>query len=460
LLIVIVLAAGFVFRQSRLRPQDPVERTAVVESGPLAVFVTGTGKVEPEAQAALFFQLSGTLGEMNVSVGDPVRAGQVLASLDRGSLGANMAAAEADLLARQQALDTLLEPASDQQIAQAELAIAQARDSLRDAEYRWSVQQEGNRASSSTIRGAEARLVLAKKQYEQAKAEYDQFSGRPSDDPARALAATKLAGAEADRDSALRNLNWYTGRPTDIQQAILDAQVEVAEANLAQAEEDLANLLAGADSDEIERAEAQLRAALAVVDQARLIAPIDGTVLSVTYAVGDSITAGQIEIVIADLTALHVDTTVDELDIAMIDFGQVVEITLDAVPDLVLIGRVSGISLSPAAGAASTEYPVRVELAEWDEQVRVGMTAAISVLVAEDPQAVLVPNWALGFDPETGEVFVTVHRGEDRERAVIELGLRNETVSQVVLGLEPGTIIGISIEEDRPSSPGGFFGGG
>jgi HlyD family secretion protein len=455
-----VIAVAFIFGRLQPRSEGATERTAIVESGPLAVFVTGTGKVEPAAQAALFFQIGGTLGQLRVEVGEQVRAGQILASLEPVSLGASMTAAEADLLAAQQALDALWEPSSDQQITQAELAIAQARDALHDAEYRWSVQQEGNRASSSTIRGAEARLVLARKEYEQAKGDYDQFSGRPKDDPARALAATKLAGAEADRDSALRNLNWYTGRPTEIQQAILDAEVAVAEANLKQAEQDLADLLAGADSDDIERAEARLRAAQAVVDQARLIAPIDGTVLSVAHAVGDSIIAGQIEIVIADLTALHVDTTVDELDIALIDFGQAVEITLDALPDLFMIGRVSGIDLSPANDTASTQYPLRVELTELDAQVRVGMTAAISVLVAEDPQAVLVPNWALGFDADTGEVFVTVHRGEARQRAVIELGLRNETVSQVLSGVEVGTVIGISIEEEGPGSRGGFFGGG
>lgn len=460
LLVVGVIVAGGVFVRARAASEVPAERTAVVERGPLAIFVTGTGKVEPAASASLSFQLSGTLGALAVEIGDQVEAGQSLASLDRQSLGASMAAAEADLLAAQQALDTLLEPATDDQIAMAELAVAQARDALHDAEYRWSVQQEGNRASRSTIRGAEARLVLAEEAYDKAKAEYDNFSGRPSDDPARALAATKLAGAEADRNSALRNLNWYTGRPTDIQQAILDAEVAVAEANLAKAEQDLADLLAGPDSDALESAEARLRAAQAVIDQAELVAPIDGTVLSVAHAVGDSVVAGQIEIAIADLSRLHVNTTVDELDIASVEVGQEVEISFDALPNLTLTGEVADISLSPANETVSTEYPVRVEFAEVDSQVRVGMTAAISILVAQESQAILVPNWALGFDIETGEVYVTVHRGETRQRVTIELGLRNETVSQVLSGLDPGTVIGIKLEEQGSRSPGGFFGGG
>lgn len=460
LLIVALAVAGVFVVRAGAQPEQANERTATVERGPIELFVTGTGKVEPSSQVDLFFQVRGTLGTLNVEVGEMVRHGQVLASLDPASLDASLIGAEADLIAARQALEDLVAGATGQQIAMAEQAVAQARDALHDADYRWSVQQEGNRASSTTIRGAEARLVLAEEELDQAKANYDQFSGRDRDDPARALALTQLAAAQADRDSALRNLNWYTGHPTDIQQAILDATVAVAEANLAQAEEDLAELRAGPDPDAVAQAEARLNAAQAVVDQVRLIAPIDGTVVSLNHAVGDSINPGETEIVIADLSALHIDTTIDELDIALIEVGQTVEVTLDSLPDLQLDGEVASIDLSPQAGAGSTQYPVRVVLSESPQGVRIGMTAALSISVARETDAVLVPNWALNFDADTGDVFVTVHEGLERERQVIELGLRNESLSQVLAGLEGGEVIGVTIEPEAAGPPGGFFGGG
>ncbi len=46
-----------------------MERTAVIETGPLQVWVTGTGKVEPAALSSLSFKTTGTLGELAVEVG-------------------------------------------------------------------------------------------------------------------------------------------------------------------------------------------------------------------------------------------------------------------------------------------------------------------------------------------------------------------------------------------------------
>ena len=459
--VVVVMVAGVALLSAGRRARAQAaqsERTTEVVEGPLQIFVTGTGKVEPEAQAVLSFKVAGTLGNLTVEVGERVSAGQVLAELDPASLDPALVAGEADLITAQEALEDLLEGPTEQQLAQAELTIATARDSLLDAEYRWSVQQQGRRASSSTIRGAEAGLVLAEQEVDQAKANYDQFSGLASDDPVRALALTQLVAAEQARDAALRNLNWLTGHPTEIQQLMLDAEVHIATANLAQAEQDLAELRAGPDPQAVAAAEARVRAAQALVDQARLISPIDGTAMAINHRPGDSIVPGEVEIVIAGLSQLHVDTMVDELDIALLNLGQEVEITLDALPQLIMGGQVAGIDLVPAAGTA--QYPVRVELDGSESGVRVGMTAALSILVAERERALLIPNWALGTDPDSGDVVVTVYRGQQREVRVVGLGLRNESFSEVLSGLELGEVIGITVAEASQAAPGGFFGPG
>jgi len=454
-----ILIVGFLVARSGPEPEGTTERTSTVAIGPLQVWVTGTGKVRPAAQAALSFKTAGTLGELASRVGQEVKAGQLLAALDPGSLDASLLGAEADLIAAQQALQDLLDGPTEQQIAQGEMVVAQARDNVRIAEYRWNNQQEGRRASSDTIRGAEARLTLAQIEVDQASAEYSSLSGLPSDNAAKSLALTKLVAARADRDSALRNVNWYTGRPTEIQQALLDSELAVAQASLLQAEQDLADLRAGSKSEDVASARARLRAAQAIVDRAQLISPIDGTVMSVNHGIGDSVVPGEVEIVVADLSSLHIVTNVDELDVADTAIGQFVEITLDALPTLVLEGSVAGIDLAPNVESTNTQYPVRVELESQDDLVRVGMTAALSILVADEQEAVLVPNWALGFDPNTGEIFVFVVEGENRERRVLVLGLRNDTYSEVLSGLEPGETLSASIE-DRPRENGGFFFGG
>ncbi|MFQ5922512.1 MAG: biotin/lipoyl-binding protein [Anaerolineales bacterium] len=152
ILIAGILIVGFLVIRPSPEPAAATERTATVETGPLQVWVTGTGKVEPAAQAALSFKTAGTLGELATEVGQKVEAGQILASLDPGSLNPSLLGAEADLIAAQQALEDLLEDPTEQHIAQAEMALAQARDNVRAAEYKWNNQQEGRRASSDTIR--------------------------------------------------------------------------------------------------------------------------------------------------------------------------------------------------------------------------------------------------------------------------------------------------------------------
>lgn len=458
-----VAVAGFVvFRPGEGTPDESLiaERTAWIEWGDMDVWVTGTGNVQPKALAALAFKAQGNVGRIHVQVGDEVLAGQVLMELDQDSLDASLIGAEADLIAAQEQLETLLESPTAQQLASAQLLVAQARDALEDAQFDWRVQQQGFRANDDTIDAAEARLVLAERGVDQAKAAYDRLSDHSSDDPARALALTNLVAARQERDAALRSLNWYTGHPTDIQQAILDAEVAMAEADLKEAEEVLQELRAGPDQDDVIAAQARVDAAQAIVDQAKLIAPFDGTVMSIDYRLGDSVVPGQTGIVIADLTALHINTLVDELDLATIETGQEVEITLDALPEVILSGRVMEIALAPASESSTIEYPVKIQLDSVDGDVRIGMTAALSILVAHKDDILLVPNWALRLDPESGEIYVTVLRtGEEGERVPLVLGLRNEAYSEVVSGLSGGEQVGIILTPE-PNEFRGPFGGG
>ena len=462
--LVVLLIIGLVFVRPRLatgvQAQLP-ERTAIIERGDLDIWVTGTGKIQPAALVMLSFKASGNVGQILVEVGDVVPAGTVLMELDLASLDPSLISAQADLIAAQDGLETLLDSPTGQQIAQAQLAVAQAADALQDAKYTWRVQQAGYRANPDTIDAAEARLLLAENQVDEAQGDYDHLSGRSSDDLFRAIALTELVGARQERDAALRALNWYTGRPTEVQQAILDAEVAAAEADLNEAQDDLDELLDGPDPDEVAASRARVAAAQALADQARLVAPLAGTVMSIGYNPGDSIVPGQVGAVLADLSSLHVDTTVDELDIAAIQSGQLVEITLDALPDQVLTGAVDQIDLAPVAGSSTTEFPVVVTLGSTQEQVRIGMTAALSIQVAHKEGVLLVPNWALRLEQGSTDIFVRVLGPlGDLQQVPVTLGLRNELFSEVLSGLTAGQTVGVPITLDQPAVQGPFFVGG
>jgi HlyD family secretion protein len=431
-------------------------RTAQVEPGAIEVRVSGTGSIAPLAQAGLPFNVSGNVGQIYVKVGDQVKTGDVLMDLDTASLDVTLISAESDLLTSQQALNDLLDHDNWQlSLAQAQADLAAARDELHTAEYTQSVRAQGNRASSETIAAQEGRVLLAKKALDDAK--HRASDGTP-DDHDSAQAAINLSNAQQAYDSAVRTLNWYKGHPTDIEQAQLDSAVAVAQAKVDQAQKQVDTLTNGPDPDQVRAARAQVEAAQARVNQGKLIAPFGGHVTAIYYDVGDRVTPGKIGLALADDSTYHIQTTVDELDIASVNIGQPVNVTLDALPGVTLQGKVAEIDLAPDPSATTTEYPVIVDLADPNAEARIGMTAALDILVAQKDNALLVPNWALRFDDVTGQVYVMVQENGQFTRQDVQLGLRNDTDSEVVSGLQAGQVVGVPAAVPTPAFGGG--GGG
>ncbi len=107
-------------------------QTTKVEKGELVATVGATGTVRARQSVTLVWQTSGSVDEVNVSVGDLVSADAVLASLSPTSVSQNIILAEADLLNAQRALEDLL--ASDTARAQAWIALRAAEDELRKGE--------------------------------------------------------------------------------------------------------------------------------------------------------------------------------------------------------------------------------------------------------------------------------------------------------------------------------------
>lgn len=462
--LIALIAAGywfFVARSESDSSRAAAERTAAVERDTIEVTVPGTGELEAEAQAELSFTASGNVGNVHVEVGQKVERGEALIELDPATLDPSLLSAEVELLQAEQQLDELLEENNLLlQLAEARKSLADAREALDNAQYRLRVNQPGNRATENTIEAAEARLTLADEKVERAQAAFNRVEDRPADDPDRAQALANLTAARDERRAALASLNWYKGEPTDIEQAQLEANVAVAEAQVVQARERVNNLQEGPDPDELATARARVRAAEARVEQFKLMAPFDGTVLAVYFSVGDSVTPGRPAVVVADTERLHVETPIDELDIASLELGQPVTLTLDALPEVTLEGEVVQIDLFPELSGTATEYPVRVALTSVDDRARIGMTAAVNILVERKEGALVIPNWALRFDPDTSDVFVMVQTAEGPSRRDVRLGLRNENVSEVVEGLQPGDVVVGSTTEEPSSFPGPFGGGG
>jgi HlyD family secretion protein len=458
LIVVIIIAAGgfFVVRTNRERQNQQLQEsleTVEAQKGTLIATIGASGSVQVNQSGTFAFQTTGIVEGVFVQLGDDVHAGDVMASLEQGSLSTQLILARADLVSAQNALEALFD--TDQARAMAQLKLAQASDALEDAEYKWHVQQEGNRASGETIAATKANLVLAEKEVEKAEDEYNKYSGRSEDDPLRALTRSNLAAARQKRDSVLRNLNWYLGYPTETDQAILDAELEVARANLLEAELELEKLENGPDPDDVAAAEARIAAAEANLALASITAPFSGTVTSVDIKPGDSVSPGQPVLQLADLSKLFVDVDVSEVDINRVKAGQEVRITFDADLEREYKGEVIEVGLIANNVQGIVNFTVTVEMLDADESVRPGMTAAVNLIVSEVENALLVPNRAVRV--RDGQRIVYVLRDGALEALDIELGASSDLYSEVIGGeLREGDLIVLN----PPSSIMDMEGGG
>lgn len=348
--------------------------------------VSATGIVVPEEQVTMSVPTAGRVEELLVQEGEVVERGAVLLRLEgREELQAQLAAARMELVNAREDLDDLYEQAPFI-AAETKLELANARDALNDAERRLTWQQKGNRATSKTIEAAKAQLVLAEEAVRDANRNYNAVKDLAKNDPKRASALVALDRARDARDAARATLNWYTGEPTDIDQAIMEAEVDVAMQRVSQATQKLEKWRAGPDAGELARlqerlasAQAQVDAAEAALQKLELTAPFSGTVGDIFINEGEWLSPGQPVILLANLASLQVETTdLNEIDVAQIAVGDRVVLSFDAFPELVTQGTVTWIAEKASEGAG-VNYRVEIAFDEIPEEVRWGMTAFVDI---------------------------------------------------------------------------------
>jgi HlyD family secretion protein len=184
----------------------------------------------------------------------------------------------------------------------------------------------------------------------------------------------------------------------ELDTSILEAQVREAEANLAFAETDLYYLIRttgcqGKDCapsyKHIEVAENQVARAQALVDSAKavlesqsnLIAPFDGVIVSVDISLAESVTPGQVLIVIGDLSHYRIETTdLSERDVPKVKVGQDVNVFVEALNQN-FTGKVADVSHISTMLGGDVVYKVTIDFDEQPDGLLWGMSADVEILV-------------------------------------------------------------------------------
>ena len=229
------------------------------------------------------------------------------------------------------------------------------------------------------------------------------------------------------------------------QEASSRADLESAEAQLAVTRAELQSAQADIDSAliKVERAKTEL-------GYNRILAPMDGTVVSIVTRQGQTLAASQTVptlLKLANLDTMTVKAQISEADITKVRAGMPVYFTLIGDPDTRYHATLRTVELAPTnineqtastttTSNAAIYYYALFDVPNPDHQLRVAMTTQVTIVLGERKQVLAIPQTALGKKLGDNEYEVTLlGEGEQRETRRIRTGMKDDIKIEVVDGL-------------------------
>lgn len=346
--------------------------------------VTASGVVAPAQEAQLASSTGGQIAQVNVAVGDTVKAGQVLVMMaGSDKLNAAIESTNLELLTAQQALKDLNDNAALARTA-AQTRLADAQKALDDAQKNRTKMNYAHSRDELVIQKAQTEYLLAKQDYKDAVKEFNKLAHKKLTNLERADALNKVVAADQKMKTALANYNWYLLPYSDIDIAQAEAELQSAQAELASAQQAYDQLQDGPDPQalalanaRVQNAQAQIKASQSALDDLALKAPFSGTVSKVNFTSGEWVTPGQPILVLADLDHLRVETTdLSERDVPQVKIGQAADVTIKALNQDVM-GHVAEISPLADTLGGDVVYQTIIKLDTIPSGLRSGMSVDV-----------------------------------------------------------------------------------
>ena len=310
----------------------------------------------------------------------------------------------------------------------------------------------------------------------------------------------KILTLKADFNSPVKNGEIIAEIDTSIYKASVDeAKGDLANAKAAldltqitlKRERDLIARHAGPQVD-LDTADAEYRKAEATVaikqallekanadlDHCRIVAPVDGIVVSRKVDVGQTVAATMTTPVLftiaQDIKKMHIIANVSEADIGQVAKGQAAEFTVDAFPDDLFQGNVSQVRLSGTTTENVVTYDTVVDTDNPKEKLFPSMTAEVSIRVAQRNGILTIPNAALRFTPPDGAKFenqggtlpkltraqrIIYQPGTDPanlKATIVRIGITDGVNSEVLEGLKAGDRVITATNAVTAKKSGGF----
>lgn len=462
--------------------QADQDQTVTVTRGEIAPTMVVSGVIEAQEQVELNFKSGGTLATIDVEVGDKVKIGQRLASVDDIDMKKQLRLAKADYDSAKAQMRQL-KKASSSDLATQEITVNKAGSSLSNTQMKTT-----NTQSSAIISVATAQTDVdnAKRDMDQLQIKRDEAVKEWQDlvakyehpvyhlpnytdaqekevDAAKTAADSaydKLIAAQDKYNKALQSLNTAKLQ-SELQNNNAANDLVQSQAQYDTAQIQLDSLKTGPNADDkiIQRAkeiaaEENYYSAQRSLDDSILTAPINGTVLSIDSNVGEEVSGGGLTtsastsgsgsafITIANKDGLIVTASVDQADIAKVKKGQKAEISVDAFPDQTLKGTVINVDPNPVIEQNVVTYKISVLLEKPDPKIQLGMAATVNIDLGKKNNVLIVPNLAV--KSSNGSKFVTKNIDGSPTQIRVETGLADDQFTEITSGLNEGDVIVIS----------------
>lgn len=354
--------------------------TAKIERGNVRNTVNATGTLQAVTTVQVGSQVSGNIKALYVDFNSNVKKGQVVAQLDPSIFQA--------------------------QVAQQRANLEQARASLADAQARVLAAQSSVENQRAGVSSARANVAALKAQRDDARNNLQRLES---------LANSGIIN-QRDLEVARTSFQAAEARYGQSQAQLEQAQVteqQASKSGLAQAQASVKQAQA-----QVQQTEAALRLAEVNLSHTTIASPIDGVVVSRNVDVGQTVAASlqapTLFTIANDLTQMQVIANIDQADIGVINASNRINFTVDAFPGQNFNGTIQQIRLNPQNVQNVVTYNVVIDVANPELKLKPGMTANLTITIAERNGVLKVPNAALRFRPAdiTQEKLREMLRGE------------------------------------------------
>ncbi len=365
--------------------------TISVKSEQISMTKTFSGKVNADTEVSVASKVAGRLERVNYDVGDNVRVGDILFSLDKVNVINNISLLESQLKSAKAiinnaeiGLQAAIGSQSQTSITQSETALKSAEINFRDAEK-----------SYNDIKALYSAGAVSKEQYDRTKSVFRQ---------------AELA-YEATQKTHYLLIN-----------KVLDQNISIAQnqLNQAMASEGVLN--------------AQLADARKMLVDMDVVSPINGVVAFSSAKQGELVAAGVPLLIVTDINELFVNISISEKLVNSINVGQKTKIIIKTIGEELFEGIVS--SISPVANTETSTYPIKVAIKRKDVGIKPGMYAEVIFEIEKIDNAIIVPRRSIEVDGE--ERFIFVVDQDIVKRIPIITGIDNGEQIEIKEGLNVG----------------------